>query len=68
MVCVADGGLVVVSGPPSISPEPMGALGPIRNPLGIEGFTSVYKVLLYTISRFCTAQRPSQCLCDYAMP
>jgi hypothetical protein len=28
----------------------MGALGPIRNPLGIEGFTSVYKVLLYTIS------------------
>src|SRR5215210_6606891 len=29
---------------------PMGALGPIRNPLGIEGFTNVYKALLYTIS------------------
>jgi len=28
----------------------MGALGPIRNPLGIEGFTNVYKALLYTIS------------------
>jgi hypothetical protein len=28
----------------------MGALGPIRNPLGVEGFTNVYKALLYTIS------------------
>src|SRR5215203_5452558 len=28
----------------------MGALGPIRNPLGIEGFTNVYKALLYTTS------------------
>src|ERR671913_1771217 len=28
----------------------MGAIGPIRNPLGIEGFTNVYKALLYTIS------------------
>jgi hypothetical protein len=28
----------------------MGALGPIRNPLGIEGFTPVYKALLYTVS------------------
>jgi hypothetical protein len=28
----------------------MGALGPIRNPLGIEGFNNVYKALLYTIS------------------
>src|ERR687890_570294 len=28
----------------------MGALGPIRNPLGIEGFTYVYTTLLYTIS------------------
>jgi hypothetical protein len=28
----------------------MGALGPIRNPLGIEGFTNVYTALLYTIS------------------
>ena len=28
----------------------MGALGPIRNPLGIEGFTNVYTRLLYSIS------------------
>ena len=28
----------------------MGALGPIRNPLGIEGFTPIYTALLYTIS------------------
>jgi hypothetical protein len=28
----------------------MGALGPIRNPLGIEGFTNAYQALLYTIS------------------
>ena len=28
----------------------MGALGPIRNPLGIEGFTNAYEALLYTIS------------------
>jgi hypothetical protein len=28
----------------------MGALGPIRNPLGTESFTNVYKALLYTIS------------------
>ena len=28
----------------------MGALGPIRNPLGIEGFTNFYKALLYTVS------------------
>ena len=28
----------------------MGALGPILNPLGIEGFTNAYKALLYTIS------------------
>jgi hypothetical protein len=27
----------------------MGALGPIRNPLGIEGFTNAYQALLYTI-------------------
>jgi hypothetical protein len=26
----------------------MGALGPIRNPLGMEGFTNVYRVVLYT--------------------
>jgi hypothetical protein len=28
----------------------LGSLGPIRNPLGIEGFTSVYKALLYTVT------------------
>ncbi len=28
----------------------LGSLGPIRNPLGIEGFTNVYKALLYTVS------------------
>ena len=27
-----------------------GCYCPIRNPLGIEGFTNVYKALLYTIS------------------
>ena len=27
-----------------------GALGPLRNPLGIEGFTNVYKVVLYTMA------------------
>jgi hypothetical protein len=26
------------------------SLGPIRNPLGIEGFTNVYKALLYTLT------------------
>jgi hypothetical protein len=28
----------------------LGSLGPIRNPLGIEGFTNVYKAVLYTIA------------------
>jgi hypothetical protein len=28
----------------------LGSLGPIRNPLGIEGFTNTYKALLYTVS------------------
>jgi len=28
----------------------LGALGPIRNPLGIEGFTNVYKALFYTMA------------------
>ncbi len=28
----------------------LGALGPIRNPLGIEGFTNIYKALLYTMA------------------
>jgi hypothetical protein len=27
-----------------------GVLGPIRNPLGIEGFTNVYKAVLYTLA------------------
>jgi len=28
----------------------LGALGPIRNPLGIEGLTPIYKAVLYTMS------------------
>jgi hypothetical protein len=28
----------------------LGALGPIRNPLGIEGFTQFYKAVVYTMS------------------
>jgi hypothetical protein len=28
----------------------LGSLGPIRNPLGIEGFTNVYTALLYTVA------------------
>jgi hypothetical protein len=28
----------------------LGSLGPIRNPLGVEGLTNVYKALLYTLS------------------
>ncbi len=28
----------------------LGTLGPIRNPLGIEGFTNLYRVVLFTIS------------------
>src|SRR5215207_883253 len=28
----------------------MGVLGPIQNPLGVEGFTSIYKALLYILS------------------
>ncbi len=34
----------------AFSTDPENGLGPIRNPLGIEGFTPVYKALLYTIS------------------
>jgi hypothetical protein len=30
----------------------LGSLGPIRNPLGIEGFTVVYKAVLYTMAPF----------------
>src|SRR5215216_6648622 len=32
----------------------MGILGPIRNPLGIEGFTNVYKALLYVMAPLLT--------------
>jgi hypothetical protein len=28
----------------------LGSLGPIRNPLGIEGFTNVYKAVLYAVA------------------
>ena len=28
----------------------LGSLGPIRNPLGIDGFTNVYKAVLYTMA------------------
>src|SRR5215204_5780711 len=34
----------------AFSSDPENGLGPIRNPLGIEGFSIVYKALLYTIS------------------
>lgn len=30
----------------------LGGLGPIRNPLGIEGLTPIYKAVLYTMSPF----------------
>src|SRR5215218_1913116 len=30
----------------------LGSLGPIRNPLGIEGFTNVYEAVLYTMAPF----------------
>ena len=30
----------------------LGSLGPIRNPLGIDGFTGIYKALLYTMAPF----------------
>jgi hypothetical protein len=30
----------------------LGSLGPIRNPLGIEGFTVIYKAVLYTMAPF----------------
>src|SRR5215216_1211796 len=32
----------------------LGILGPIRNPLGIEGFTNVYKALLYVMAPLLT--------------
>ena len=32
----------------------LGMLGPIRNPLGVEGFTSVYKAVLFTMAPFLT--------------
>ena len=34
----------------AFSTDPENGLGPIRNPLGIEGFTPIYKAILYTIS------------------
>jgi hypothetical protein len=34
----------------AFSTDPENGLGPIRNPLGIEGFTLIYKALLYTTS------------------
>jgi len=34
----------------AFSTDPENGLGPIRNPLGIEGFTQIYKALLYTTS------------------
>src|SRR5215213_7796372 len=36
----------------AFSTDPENGLGPIRNPLGIEGFTPIYKAILYTISPF----------------
>jgi len=32
----------------------LGMLGPIRNPLGVEGFTSVYKAVLFTMAPLLT--------------
>ena len=43
------GGVVVSAFSPGAY---LGSLGPIRNPLGIEGFTVVYKALLYTLAPF----------------
>jgi hypothetical protein len=49
----------------------MGVLGPIRNPLGIEGFTQVYKATKRSCTpwlRYCPSQRPYPCLCDCVEP
>src|ERR687889_476934 len=43
------GGVVVSAFSPGAY---LGSLGPIRNPLGIEGFTVVYKAVLYTMAPF----------------
>jgi hypothetical protein len=43
------GGVVVSAFSPGAY---LGSLGPIRNPLGIEGFTVVYKAVLYTLAPF----------------
>jgi hypothetical protein len=40
----------VVSG--AFSPGPLDGLGPLRNPLGIEGFTNSYKAVLYPMAPF----------------
>src|SRR5829696_4497532 len=36
----------------AFSPGPVDGLGPLRNPLGIEGFTYGYKVVLYPMAPF----------------
>jgi hypothetical protein len=36
----------------------LGSLGPIRNPLGMDGFTGIYKAVLYTIAPSCLPRRP----------
>ena len=38
----------VISG--AFSPGPVDGLGPLRNPLGIEGFTNSYKAVLYPVA------------------
>jgi hypothetical protein len=40
----------VISG--AISSGPVDGLGPLRNPLGIEGFTNAYKAVLYPMAPF----------------
>jgi hypothetical protein len=36
----------------AFSPGPVDGLGPLRNPLGIEGFTNSYKAVLYPMAPF----------------
>jgi hypothetical protein len=36
----------------AFSPGPVDGLGPLRNPLGIEGFTNGYKAILYPMAPF----------------
>jgi hypothetical protein len=42
--------VAVISG--AFSPGPVDGLGPLRNPLGIESFTSGYKAVLYPMAPF----------------